>query len=123
MAVCPTCGRPGYEPARKIVTADDLIAAMRQLGKDHKSRDVYRGGRGYWLTYGHEAVARNAVYEALRRGLIAPTYPHIEDGYWSLPDRAAERHREWEELEAKRAARQKASHKGRVMMTRKADAT
>jgi len=84
MAVCPTCGRPGYEPARKIVTADDLIAAMRQLGKDHKSRDVYRGGRGYWLTYGHEAVARNAVYEALRRGLIAPTYPHIEDGYWSL---------------------------------------
>lgn len=114
MNACPTCGRPGYDlPSDRLAaikTADELVAAMRRPGKDGFTRDVYRDkdSRGYWITYGHERVHSAAIGEALSRGLIAPTYPHIPDGYWSLPDRAQDCHRAWRAHEERQAAKERA---------------
>ena len=117
---CPTCGRPGYNPAPplppcSIKTADELVAALRRLGKDNRTRDVYqdKDARGYWITYGHERVHSAAVGEALERGLIAPTFPHINYGYWSLPARAAECHAEWHTLQRKKVLRARAASEAR----------
>ena len=101
--VCPTCGQP--LPQRRtsmISSADHLVAAMRlppPPSDDKKfprgeTRDVYEGyenGRAtgrFHLTYmvGAE-VRREAIDEALRRGLIR--LKHVDcNGYWCLADAA-----------------------------------
>src|SRR6266704_1003511 len=98
--ICPTCRQP-LSPRREtmswISSADQLVAAMRippspsyipHLGGN--ARDIYEGyenGRAtgrFHLTYmvGAE-VRREAIDEALRRGLIR--LKHVDcNGYWCL---------------------------------------
>lgn len=100
-ARCPTCGQP--LPVVHITTADQLIMAMRELGDDRQTRDVYRSvnGSGYYVTYAKDArVSREAIEVALQRGLIALTYPNCTD-MWSLPEKSAECHQKYNEWLAK----------------------
>ncbi len=100
---CPTCGQPLPDQAM-IRTAEQLIAAMRIAPPSHRgaTRDVYEGYHNgktptgkFYLTFGGEAVARSAVDEAVRRGLIVPTWPDGGPGSWSLPEQAEENRRLW----------------------------
>lgn len=97
--ICPTCKQP-IPPRRELIwSADQLVAAMRippPPSDDKKfprgeTRDVYEGyengkiptGR-FYLTYGEGIqVRREAIAEALRRGLIRLKYDDC-GGYWCL---------------------------------------
>ncbi|MGC1885683.1 MAG: hypothetical protein WA709_06235 [Stellaceae bacterium] len=83
----------------QIRSADQLVAAMRIPPPPSDStkypagdiRDVYEGtdatGEGageYFVTYGGGTVARSAIDEAVRRGLIRLKYDC--GGYWCLAD-------------------------------------
>ena len=100
--ICPTCRQP-LPPRRGMITsADQLVAAMRTPpppSDDKKcprgeARDVYEGYRNgtiptgrFYLTYGDGAsVQREAIEEALRRGLIRLKYDNREGRYWRLAE-------------------------------------
>jgi hypothetical protein len=93
----PRFGIPPIAPP--IQTADALVAAMRvppppsgeKRYQRGDRRDVYEGyesgeiptGR-FYVTFGGGKVSREAVDEALARGLIRLKYD--SDGYWCLSD-------------------------------------
>ncbi len=99
--ICPACGQPLPVLIR---SADQLVVAMRvpPPPSDKKkfpreaTRDVYEGadatgkkGCGeYFVTYGGYKVARAAIDEALKHGMIRRKYDL--DGYWCLADVAKE---------------------------------
>lgn len=113
---CQTCGQLlPRAPEPDIRTAEQLIAVMlvpppAQLARKRHpdtTRDVYRGLSGqFYLTYGEGLnVARQAVEDAARRGLIVLTWPNITTGSWSLPEQAEDNRRLYEAMEARNAAR------------------
>ena len=112
---CPTCGRPlPPGPTPSIQSADALVATLAITGGDRRTRDVYEGYHNgkipterFYVTYSGGTVARQAVDEARARGLIVPSWPGIEAGSWSLPDKAADNRKRYVEMEARAATRKK----------------
>ena len=97
----------------QIRSADELVAAMLVAGDDGRPRDVYEAHEGgsvptgrFLLTYGRgRTVAPAAVKEAIRRGLIKPSYPDTRAGSWSLPAQAEDNRRLLEAYAARHAGR------------------
>jgi len=77
---CPVCGRPWPE---RIITTPEGIIAVLQTGT--QPRNVYAGRDGkYYITFRGGQVTREAVHEALDRGLIIPEWPDTPHEYWRL---------------------------------------
>jgi hypothetical protein len=90
-------------PSAPIQTADALVAAMRvppppsrdKIFPREDRRDVFEGyARGesgeiptgrFYVTYSGGEASRQAIVEALKRGLIRRKYDEC-DGYWCLSD-------------------------------------
>ncbi len=92
--ICPTCGQPLPQQPQLIGTADELVAALRiPLSPSDKgeiprepARNVYEGSTGgFYVTYEGGEVRREALDEALRRGLIRLKYDDC-GGCWCLND-------------------------------------
>jgi hypothetical protein len=77
---CPTCGRP----MPHAQTGDDLVRQMRNA--HHSGANCYRGRDGnYYIEYNGGSVSREAIDDALERGLIVPRWadkPNYQ--YWRL---------------------------------------
>lgn len=104
---CPTCGQLIAAAPKTITTAEQLVAAMRELGRDSLTKDVYAAanGSGYFLTYTRGVhVDRRAIDAAVESGTIKQTWPNCSDS-WSLPRKAAHNMRLWLEHERRDAQR------------------
>jgi hypothetical protein len=96
---CPHCGQVMPSAPVPIQTAEALVAAMRvppppsgdKIFRREERRDVYEGyergnvptGR-FYVTFAGGEASREAVGEALARGLIRLKYDF--DGCWCLSD-------------------------------------
>lgn len=120
-ARCSCCGQtlpPSYG-TRLIYSADELVlemakpVPMERKAKDDpitKTHDVYEGYKNgkyptgyFYLTYRKGVQATpGAVRDAIKRGLIVPTWPNRPDDSWSLPEQAERNRIRYEEVEAKR---------------------